>query len=218
MSVNAFDACCQPGFAAVVIATLALGIARTRHFSVVNAVLLGRCRIPRPIDSHRLPPLPFTEQPGSGFALPTYRDVESEYARSTATRRQFLGRQPHGRQNPNAAALRTTRRTFACLAQCPCSADVPAPEKILPGRDSTWSSISAGVWHGCSRARRRTPARRCSSLASRTRLWGVMPPSFRDFYMRKPTLWGRPRLQTRAVRRGQAHQRFLRMMGRLRRA
>ena len=208
----------SPGFAAVVIATLALGIgANTAIFSVVNAVLLRPLAYPDPdrlvTVFHHYPSLNNLE---AGFAVPTYRDVGERtrifdsYAVSRSWQVNLTGRAEPER----LAAMRATSAYFRVLGTTALLGRTFLPGEDQPGRDRV-AVISAGLWQ-------RLFGGRTDVLRSTLRLngepyqvVGVMPPSFRDFYMREADLWAPLAFTPEQFADDKRTNEFLRMIGRL---
>jgi putative ABC transport system permease protein len=208
----------SPGFAAIVIATLALGIgANTAIFSVVNAVLLQPLPYPAPDQLvtvfHHYPSLNNLE---AGFAVPTYRDV-GERTRtfdSFAVRNTWAVNLTGGAEPERLAALRATAGYFRVLGTPPLLGRTFLPGEDQPGRDHV-AVISAGLWQ-------RLFGRRADVLGSTLQLngepyqiVGVMPPSFHDFYMRQADLWAPLAFTPEQFADDKRTNEFLRMIGRL---
>ena len=208
----------SPGFAAVVIATLALGIgANTAIFSVVNAVLLRPLPYPAPDQLvtvfHHYPSLSNLE---AGFAVPTYRDVGERtrtfdsYAVASSWAVNLTGRAEPER----LPALRATAGYFRVLGTAPLLGRTFLPGEDQPGRDHV-VVISAGLWQRLFGGRPDVLRSTLQLNGEPYQIVGVMPPSFRDFYMRQANLWAPLAFKPEQFADDKRTNEFLRMMGRL---
>ena len=182
-----------PGFTAVVVLTLALGIgANTAVFSVVNAVLLRPLPYREPerlvTIEHYYPSLNGLQAPVSAAGFADYRDrtrifdgvaVESPW-RPTLT----------GRSEPERlAGARVSGQYFSTLGVGAAIGRTLRPDEDEAGRNRV-VVVSDGFW-------RRVLAGSPSAVGGTTLLLdgeqydvvGVMPPGFRDFYFRDAELW-----------------------------
>jgi putative ABC transport system permease protein len=208
----------NPAFAAIVVATLALGIgANTAIFSVVNVVLLRPLPYPGPdrlvTVFHFYPSLNNLE---AGFAVPTYRDIGERtrifdsYAVATGWGANLTGRAEPER----VPSLRATSGYFRVLGVSAHLGRTFMPGEDQAGRDHV-VVISAGLWQ-------RLFGGRLDALGSTLQLngepyqvIGVMPPSFHDFYMRQADLWAPLAFEPEQFADDRRTNEFLRMIARL---
>ncbi len=208
----------NPAFAAIVVATLALGIgANTAIFSVVNAVLLRP--LPYPAADrlvtvfHFYPSLHDLE---AGFAVPTYRDIgERTRVFDSYAVASTWGANLTGRAEPERlASLRATAGYFRVLGVSAHLGRTFVPGEDQAGRDHV-VVISDGLW-------RRLFGGRSDVLGSTLQLngepyqvIGVMPPSFHDFYMRLTDVWAPLAFKPEQFADDKRTNEFLRMTARL---
>ena len=181
-----------PGFTAVVVLTLALGIgANTAVFSVVNAVLLRPLPYREPerlvTVEHYYPSLNGLQAPVSAAGFADYRArsrVFSAVAVESPWRPTLTGRGEPERL-PGA---RVSGQFFATLGVPPALGRALRPDEDEAGRnrvvvvsDALWRRVFAGA-----------PSAVGSTLlldGERYDVVGVMPPGFRDFFVRDAELW-----------------------------
>ena len=208
----------NPAFAAIVVATLALGIgANTAIFSVVNAVLLRP--LPYPAADrlvtvfHFYPSLHDLE---AGFAVPTYRDLgERTRVFDSYAVASTWGANLTGRAEPERLpSLTATAGYFRVLGVSAHLGRTFVPGEDQAGRDHV-VVISDGLW-------RRLFGGRSDVLGSTLQLngepyqvIGVMPPSFHDFYMRQADVWAPLAFKPEQFADDKRTNEFLRMTARL---
>jgi len=174
-----------PGFAAIAVTTLALGIgANTAIFSIVDAVLLRPLPYPRPdrlVFLRDVQP----EVPDAALAagdLPDWRSARSfQEIAATETRTYTLT----GRGNPqNVYGVRATANLFRVLGIPPEIGRTFSSASEVPGADTEFVASHA-FWAG---KLGRAPMGTTLRLDGRTfSLVGVMPPAFD--YPFDPSLW-----------------------------
>jgi predicted permease len=181
-----------PGFAALVIATLALGIgATTAIFSVVHGVLL------RPLPyreaerlvtvSHFYPSLDNLE---AGVSAPGFADYRDR-ARSLASVAVRAGWQPNltGLGEPERLqGARVSGAYFSTLGVSPALGRALRPDEDEPGRQFV-VVLSDGFWRRRFGADPRAVGRTVVLNGQAHEIVGVMPPRFRDVFGPKVELW-----------------------------
>jgi putative ABC transport system permease protein len=182
----------SPGFSAVVVATLALGIgANTALFSVIDAVLLRALPYAAPerlvTVEHYYPSLNNLKAPVSVPGFRDYSGLTQLFASAAVEDGWSANLTGHGEpQRLNGAQV--TGRFFGTLG-VPAAAGRP----LVPGDDQAGHERVAVLSHGLAG---RLLGGAGSAVGKKLLLngesyevVGVMPPSFRDFFSRNVELW-----------------------------
>jgi putative ABC transport system permease protein len=182
----------SPGFALVVVLTLALGIgANTAIFSAVNAVLLRPLGYADPdrlvTIEHLYPSLGGLKAPVS---VPGFRDYQAlgRSFESMAVESGWAANLTGQGEPVRVPGARVTGRFFGTLG-------VPAllGRGLLPGEDSTGREhvvvLSHGLWQRLFGGDPRIVGRSLSLNGESYQVVGVMPEGFRDFFNRNVDLW-----------------------------
>lgn len=181
----------QPGFTAVVLLTLALGIgANTAIFSVVNTVLLRPLPYREPSRlvtiQHHYPSL----QLDAPVSAPGFRSYHDDT-------RLFDGVAVEASWSANLTGIgdpvrlrggRVSGDYFRTLGVPAALGRVLLPEEDAPGRNRV-VVISDGLWKRLFGAEQSTVGRTVSLNGESYTIVGVMPPSFRDFWSRDVEIW-----------------------------
>ncbi len=182
----------NPGFSAVVVATLALGIgANTAIFSIVNAVLLRPLPYEQP---QRLVTLNhyYTNLDGleAGFAVPTYRDIRER----TQLFESFAVSQPWnvnltGRGAPEQLiGTKATAEYFRVFGVPPLHGRTFAPGDDQAGHDKV-IVLSYGFWQRRFGADASVVGSKLLLDAEPYDVIGVMPATFHGFFNRDTEVW-----------------------------
>ncbi|HJQ32688.1 MAG TPA: ABC transporter permease [Pyrinomonadaceae bacterium] len=181
----------SPGFAAVAVLTLALGVgANTAIFSVVNGLLL------RPLpyaDSERLAII-WTHSPGANVAqdwpspgqfsaVKTGTTVFEDLALAQGQSLNLAGEGGAER----IGAVRTTSNMFALLGARPALGRTFLPEEDAPGRPPT-AVLSYGLWQRRFGSDPNVIGRTLALSGDSYEVVGVMPPDFQLGYEVMPTV------------------------------
>jgi putative ABC transport system permease protein len=182
----------SPGFSAIVVLTLALGIgANTAIFSVVNAILLRPLPYHEPdrliTIEHIYPSLDGLEAPVSAQGFRAYQDQTRSFAAVSVE----TGWAPNLTSTGEPERLTGARvsgdyfRTFGISA---ARGRTLRPDEDVPGKNQV-VVLSDGLW-------RRLYGSRADIVGSTMQLngepyevVGVMPPGFRSFWNRRVELW-----------------------------
>ena len=182
----------SPGFAVVVVLTLALGIgANTAIFSAVNAILLRPLPYLEPARlvtvNHFYPNLNNLKAPVSA---PGFRDYQ-ERTRSFSSMAVETGWNANltGVGDPvRLQGSKVTGRYFSTMG-------VPAllGRTLQPGEDSLGRDhvvvLSHGLWQRLFGGEKRVVGKHLSLNGESYEVVGVMPPTFRDFFNRDAEVW-----------------------------
>ena len=178
----------HPGFAAVVIITLALGIgANTAIFSFVNAVILNPLPFP---DSDRLVVISQTNNEGNEVSV-SLLNFQDWQARSKSFDElggvRFATFNLTGVDTPqHLAAQEVTLNYFSILGMQPQLGRIFSPEEDKFGAART-ALISDSLWRTAFGADPNVLGRRISLDSDSVTVIGVMPPRFELFT--KPDIW-----------------------------
>jgi len=182
----------SPGFTAVVVLTLALGIgANTAIFSVVNAVLLRPLpyREPERLVTlyHFYPSLNALKAPVSTTGFRDYRDrtrVFEKVAIESGWGANMTGRGDPERLN----ASRVSAQFFQVLGVSPALGRTLLPEEDVQGKEKV-VVLSYGFWQRLFGGRPDAVGQKLTLNGEDYEIVGVMPASFRDFFNRNADLW-----------------------------
>ena len=182
-----------PGFSAIVLMTLALGIgANTAIFSVVNTVLIRPFEYRDPerlvtVD-HFYPSLNNLE---AGASAPGYRDLRDKAAdfdgvfvsQGWAPTMTSNGGEPQRLQGVRASGL-----IFKTLGVAPALGRPFTPEEDAPGKNKV-VVLSYGFWQRQFGGDGSIVGKPITLNTEQYDVIGVMPPSFRDWQNRQVDLW-----------------------------
>jgi putative ABC transport system permease protein len=182
-----------PGFSAIVLLTLALGIgANTAIFSVVNTVLLRPFPYRDPerlmIVDHFYPSLNNLE---AGASAPGFRDLRDKTAifdgvyvwNGWNPALTGSGGEPQRLQGTRASGL-----IFRTLGVAPVVGRAFTPEEDVPGKNRV-VVLSYGFWQRQFGGERSVIGKPMTLNGEPYDVIGVMPPSFRDYTNRQADLW-----------------------------
>ncbi|MGH7720707.1 MAG: ABC transporter permease [Gemmatimonadaceae bacterium] len=182
----------NPGFSAVVILTLALGIgANTAIFSVVNGVLLRPLPYRQPENlvtvSHFYPSL---DDLDAGFAVPTFRDVgERKRTFQAVAVQQGWGPNVTGEGEPQRlTGQRVTGHWFQVYGVPAALGRTFRPDEAEAGREKV-VVLSDGLWKRLYGSDPAVIGKRMQLNGESYEIVGVMPPEFRDFHSRQAEIW-----------------------------
>ena len=191
----------NPGFAAVAVITLALGIgANTAIFSVVNAVLLrplpykddGRLVVVLHNGRNPVAPANFADWQSQSRSFESMGAAESWSPNLTST------------NNPeNLVGLRITSEILPMLGVRPLLGRMFLPEEQQPGKDLE-VVLSYSLWQNHFGGDARVPGRTVSLNGQSYTIVGVMPRDFQfaPFWVTKATIWAPLALGERLTSRG----------------
>jgi putative ABC transport system permease protein len=182
----------SPGFATIVVLTLALGIgANTAIFSVVNAVLLRPLPYHEPerlvTINHFYPSLDDLEAPVSAMGFRDYRDRTRSFegvAVETGWSANLTGTGEPERV-PASRVSGAYFRVFGVPAQL---GRALLPEEDEPGRNRV-VVLSDGMWRRVFGGERSVIGRTVQLNGEGYQIVGVMPPGFRGFFNNQADLW-----------------------------
>lgn len=172
----------NPGFTAVAVLTLALGMgATTTIFSVVNSVLL------RPLpykNSDRLMRIEETHPgaPGANVTYATFLDLQREATtiENVAAYREWVFNVTGGSEPSQIAGALVSGNFFAALGSSPTLGRTILPEDDQPGGDNHVVVLSYGLWQSRFGSDSNILGQKLMVNAERFTVIGVMPPGF-DF-------------------------------------
>lgn len=201
----------RPGFTAVVLATLALGIgANAAIFTVVDAVLLRPlpfARIDRIVDfAHEPPYWSVSEHEFVDYqqGMPALSRLA---AFSTATVTIAIGDEP-----VRARAARVSRDFFAILGVSAVMGRVFAADEFAPAAKMRVTVISQGLWRQQFGADARVVGKQIQIAGTQFTVVGVMPAGL-DFPNARTALWTPWRMNADSLDTRNNH--YLRMVGQL---
>jgi len=181
----------QPGFTAVVVLTLALGIgANTAIFSVVNTVLLRPLPYREPgrlvTVQHHYPSLQL-DAPVSAPGFRAYHD-DVRIFDGVAVEASWSANLTGVGEPVRLRGGRVSGDYFRTIGVPAALGRVLLPEEDAPGRNRA-VVISDGLWKRLFGAERSTVGRTVSLNGESYTIVGVMPPSFRDFWSHDVEIW-----------------------------
>jgi predicted permease len=181
----------QPGFTAVVLMTLALGIgANTAIFSVVNTVLLRPLPYKEPhrlvTIQHHYPTLDL-DAPVSAPGFKAYHDDARDFD-GVAVEALWSANLTGVGEPVRLRGGRVSGDYFRTMGVPAALGRVLLPEEDAPGRDRE-VVISDGLWKRLFGAEHSIVGRTISLNGESYTVVGVMPPSFRDFWSREVEIW-----------------------------
>ncbi|HEU4585320.1 MAG TPA: ABC transporter permease [Gemmatimonadaceae bacterium] len=181
----------QPGFTAVVLLTLALGIgANTAIFSVVNTVLLRPLPYREPSRlvtiQHHYPTLQL-DAPVSAPGFRTYHD-DTRIFDAVSVETSWSANLTGVGEPVRLRGGRVSGDFFRTLGVPAALGRALLPEDDAPGRERE-VVISDGLWKRLFGAERSIVGRTISLNGEGYTVVGVMPPSFRDFWSRDVEIW-----------------------------
>src|SRR5215216_2057482 len=182
----------SPGFTAVVVLTLALGIgANTAIFSVVNAVLLRPLPYREPerlvTMEHLYPSLNALQAPVSSTGFKDYRDrthIFEKVAVQAGWGANVTGRGAPERLNGS----RVSAQFFQVFGVAPELGRTLVPEEDMPGKEKV-VVLSYGLWQRLFGGRPDAVGQKLTLNGEDYEVVGVMPARFRDFFNRAADLW-----------------------------
>jgi predicted permease len=181
----------SPGYAAVTVLTLALGIgANTAIFSVVNGVLLEPLPYPRPEQlyfiSSQFPTLGFDQFWVSGPEYFEFRDRTQAFAQVGAyqSRAVNLGADDQPRR-VNSALV--TADLMPVLGVEPIRGRLFTVEDTVPGAEAV-TILSSELWRSAFGGAESALGRQVLVNGAQTRIVGIMPPGY-DIHDQKVLLW-----------------------------
>jgi putative ABC transport system permease protein len=181
----------SPGFSALVVLTLALGMgATTAIFSVVNAVLLRPLPYPHPEQlvtiHHHYPSLPLDASVSAG-GFRDYRDRTQSFSQVSAA--SGWGANLTGYGEPiRINGSRVTAQFFPALGVAPQLGRVFREDEDVPGSNYV-VVLSDGLWRRQFGADPSVVGRTVSINAEPYTVIGVMPAGFVDFFARQSEIW-----------------------------
>ncbi|MCI0432043.1 MAG: ABC transporter permease [Gemmatimonadetes bacterium] len=181
----------NPGFAGLVIVTLALGIgANTAIFSVINAVLLRPLPYQDPGDlvtiQHRYPSLDLDASVSAG-GFRDYRDRTRSFS-GVAVQSAWAANLTGYGEPLRILASRVSADYFNTLGRQAALGRTFRAEEDVPGRHFV-VVLSDGLWRRQFGADPSVLGRSISLNAEPYEIIGVMPPDFRSFFNRAAELW-----------------------------
>ncbi|HEY9480391.1 MAG TPA: ABC transporter permease [Gemmatimonadaceae bacterium] len=181
----------QPGFTAVVLITLALGIgANTAIFSVVNTVLLRPLPYKQPSElvtiQHHYPSLQL-DAPVSAPGFKAYHD-NTRIFDGVAVEASWSANLTGVGEPVRLRGGRVSGEYFRTMGVPAALGRALLPEEDAPGRNHE-VVISDGLWKRLFGAERSTVGRTISLNGEGYTIVGVMPPSFRDFWSHDVEIW-----------------------------
>jgi predicted permease len=181
----------QPGFTAVVLITLALGIgANTAIFSVVNTVLLRPLPFREPqrlvTIQHHYPSLQL-DAPVSAPGFKAYHDETRSFS-DVSVETGWSANLTGVGEPVRLRGGRVSGDFFRTFGVSAALGRVLLPEEDAPGRNRE-VVISDGLWKRLFGAEPSTVGRTVSLNGESYTIVGVMPPSFRDFWSRDAEIW-----------------------------
>jgi predicted permease len=181
----------QPGFTAVVLLTLALGIgANTAIFSVVNTVLLRPLPYREPSRlvtiQHHYPSLQL-DAPVSAPGFRTYHD-DTRIFDAVSVETSWSANLTGVGEPVRLRGGRVSGDYFRTLGVPAALGRALLPEDDAPGHERE-VVISDGLWKRLFGADRGIVGRTISLNGEGYTVVGVMPPSFRDFWSRDVEIW-----------------------------
>jgi putative ABC transport system permease protein len=182
----------SPGFSALVIITLALGIgANTAIFSVVNALLLRPLPYNQPNElvtiEHVYPSLDDMHAPVSARGFQTYRDETSSFSAVAVRTGTALNLTGLG-EPERLIGTRASADYFRAYGAQPAIGRVFLPEEDQPGAARV-AVISDGFWKRRLGADPKVLGRTITLNDEPYQVIGVMPSGFRDFASRDTEVW-----------------------------
>jgi predicted permease len=173
----------KPGFTAVAVVTLALGIgANTMIFSVVNAVLLSPLPFP---DSARLVRIGESHPKySSNFTYATFLDLnsETETLEHIAAARFWTDNLTNGGEPEQVSSMRVSADFFPALGVTPQLGRTFLAEEDQPGRDNV-AVISDGLWQRRFGADANLIGKTIKVSGSDRTVVGVMPLGFQSSFL-----------------------------------
>jgi putative ABC transport system permease protein len=170
----------KPGFTAVAVVTLALGIgANTMIFSVVNAVLLSPLSFP---DSGRLVRIGETHASYTGnFTYASFLDLgnQTESLENISAARFWSDNLTDGNEPEQVSIMLVSANFFPALGVQPLLGRAFLPEEDTPGRDNV-AVISHQLWQRRYGGDPNLIGRAVKVGANQRTVIGVMPPGFQS--------------------------------------
>ena len=181
----------QPGFTAVVLITLALGIgANTAIFSVVNTVLLRPLPYKQPGElitiQHHYPSIDL-DAPVSAPGFRAYHD-NTRIFDGVAVEASWSANLTGVGEPVRLRGGRVSGDYFRTMGVPAAIGRALLPEEDEPGRNHE-VVISDGLWKRLFGAERSTVGRTISLNGESYTIVGVMPPSFHDFWSHDVEIW-----------------------------
>ncbi|MGI9181663.1 MAG: ABC transporter permease [Longimicrobiaceae bacterium] len=207
----------NPGFAAIIVLTLALGIgANTAIFSVVNTVLLRPLPYGEPdrlVNAfHFYPSLNNLE---AGAAAPTYRDLrEAGRIFESVAVQSGGGVNFTGAGEPERLQGALVSGEFFSTYRVPPALGRPIVQEDVDSGNQRVVVLSHGLWQRIYGGHPRAIGRTMQLNGEAHEIIGVMPASFRNFGMQDVELW-RPLLLTPGQFQGRTNE-FLQLTARIR--
>jgi putative ABC transport system permease protein len=208
----------SPGFSAIVVITLALGIgANTAIFSVVNAVLLRPLpyREPERLVTiyHFYPGLNNLEAPVSAPGFRDYRDQTGLF--QTVAVETGWGANLTGMGDPERLrGTRVTAQFFATLGITPQVGRTFVAEEDAPGKNHV-VVLTYGLWQRLFAGQNSAVGKTMTINGEQYVVIGVMPQGMRDFWNRDTELWSPLGLEPAALADNRRTNEYLNLTGRL---
>jgi putative ABC transport system permease protein len=182
----------SPGFTAVVVLTLALGIgANSAIFSAVNALLLRPLPYPDPdrlvTIYHYYPSLDGLEAPVSAYGFQRYRDETHSFSHMAVSAGWGADLMLDG-EPQRLQGRRVSAQFFDVFGGRPVLGRFPQPEEDAPGRERL-VVLSHGLWQRAFGGDPEVIGEVLVMNGEPHEVIGVMPAGFRDFWDREVEIW-----------------------------